>query len=367
MANRRVGLITNHTGLANDGVSTVQLLNESEAVNLVSLFSPEHGFAGKLDEANIGDARDHGTGLKIHSLYGKTRKPTAEMLSGIDTLVFDIQDIGTRFYTYISTMKNAMEAAAAAKLRFVVLDRPNPINGVTVSGPVLDAGSESFVAAHSLPVRHGMTVGEIAGMLKVELHLDLDLQVVRVEGWQRDDMFDATGQVWTNPSPNMRCLNQALIYPGVGLLETTNISVGRGTDTPFEVIGAPWIEAVPFAKALNRLQLPGVRFVPLRFTPESSKYEGQQCGGVNIVITNRRAFEPIGTGLAIGQLLLRLYPNDWDTKSLNRLLGCRKVCDGLLAGQTPNELAKLWEAELRNFMARRASFLLYPESAGHQK
>jgi uncharacterized protein YbbC (DUF1343 family) len=360
LTDRKVGLITNHTGLASDGTSTVKLLNDAKGVNLVSLFSPEHGFAGKLDVANIGDANDATTGLKIHSLYGKTRRPTPEMLTGIDTLVFDIQDIGTRFYTYISTMRNAMEAAADANIRFVVLDRPNPINGVTVTGPILDAGSESFVAAHTLPVRHGMTVGEIAGMLANELNLKLDLQVIRMEGWQRETMFDATGLVWTNPSPNMRCLTQALIYPGVGLLETTNISVGRGTDTPFEVVGAPWIDASAFARALNQSQLPGVQFVPIRFTPNSSKHKDQQCGGVNIIITNRLAFEPIATGLTIAHTLRSLYPDKWDTKSLNRLLGSKKVEAAILQGNSPDETARLWERDLSKFLTRRSRFLLYP-------
>jgi uncharacterized protein YbbC (DUF1343 family) len=357
---QKVGLITNHTGLAKDGRSTVELLNEAPNVTLAALFSPEHGFAGKLDIAKIGDSKDSTTGLKVHSLYGKTRTPTAEMLEDLDTLVFDIQDIGTRFYTYISTMRNAMEAAAKHKLRFVVLDRVNPINGVTVSGPVLDAGSESFVGAHTLPVRHGMTVGEIAVMLNIELGLSLNLHVVKVEKWKRKSMFDETGLVWTNPSPNMRCLTQALIYPGVGLLETTNISVGRGTDTPFEVIGAPWIDGVELAQALNRQGIVGARFVPIRFRPTSSKHANAACEGVNIAITNRLAFEPIQVGLAIAQELRRLYGDKWETKSLNRLLGSKKVLESILAGNSPVESARLWEAELTEFLKRRSEYRLYP-------
>lgn len=357
---QKVGLITNHTGLAKDGRSTVELLNDAPNVTLAALFSPEHGFAGKLDIAKIGDSKDSTTGLKVHSLYGKTRRPTAEMLAGLDTLVFDIQDIGTRFYTYISTMRNAMEAAAGHQLRFVVLDRVNPINGVTVSGPVLDAGSESFVGAHTLPVRHGMTVGEIAVMLNAELGLKLNLQIVKVENWNRESMFDETSLVWTNPSPNMRCLTQALIYPGVGLLETTNISVGRGTDTPFEVIGAPWIDGAELAQALNGQGIAGVRFVPIRFTPDSSKYANESCEGVNIVLTNRPAFEPIQVGLAIAQEFRRLYPDKWETNSLNRLLGSKKVLESILAGNSPLESARLWKAELAEFKERRSRYLLYP-------
>ena len=357
---QKVGLITNHTGLAKDGRSTVELLNDAPNVTLAALFSPEHGFAGKLDIAKIGDSKDSTTGLKVHSLYGKTRRPTAEMLAGLDTLVFDIQDIGTRFYTYISTMRNAMEAAAEHQLRFVVLDRVNPINGVTVSGPVLDAGSESFVGAHTLPVRHGMTVGEIAVMLNAELGLKLNLQVIKVENWNRESMFDETNLVWTNPSPNMRCLTQALIYPGVGLLETTNISVGRGTDTPFEVIGAPWIDGAELAQALNGQGIAGVRFVPIRFTPDSSKYANEACEGVNIVLTNRPAFEPIQVGLTIAQEFRRLYPDKWETKSLNRLLASERVLESILAGNSPPESARLWKAELTEFKERRSRYLLYP-------
>lgn len=360
LARRKVGLITNHTGLASDGASTVKLLNDASNVDLLALFSPEHGFAGKLDISKVGDSKDIATGLEIHSLYGATRKPTPDMLAGLDTIVFDIQDIGTRFYTYISTMKLAMEAAAEHELRFVVLDRPNPIDGITVSGPVLDAGSESFVGAHTLPVRHGMTVGEIARMLDAELMMDLDLQVVEMHHWDRHRMLDETGQVWVNPSPNMRCLAQAVIYPGVGLLETTNLSVGRGTDTPFEVIGAPWLDGAKLAGELNAMSTPGVRFVPIRFTPDSSKYANQECGGVNIIVTKRSVFEPIQTGLAIAQQLIVHYRDKWETKTLNRLLGSEKVLKSILAGNHPIESSKLWERELADFILRRSAFLIYP-------
>lgn len=357
---QRVGLISNHTGLDASGRSTVELLHRSPQVTLSALFSPEHGFAGTLDIANIGDSKDQTTGLKVFSLYGRTRTPTAEMLSEVDTIVFDIQDIGTRFYTYISTMRNAMEAAAKHKLRFVVLDRPNPIDGVTVAGPVLDPGSESFVGAHTLPVRHGMTVGEIAGMLNAELDLGLDLVVVKVEGWNRNELFDSTGLTWVNPSPNMRCLTQAIIYPGVGLLETTNLSVGRGTDTPFEVLGAPWIDGRQLASRLNAAGLTGVRFIPIRFTPESSKYANEACQGINIVVTSRRGFRPIRTGLTIARALRELYPDQWDTKSLNRLLGSRTTLASILAGRAVELTEADWLPELRRFVSRREKFLLYP-------
>ena len=355
----RVGLITNHTGINRHGESIAKLLQESSQVELVALFSPEHGFEGTLDQAKINDARDDATGLQIFSLYGKTRRPTAESLSGIDVLVFDIQDIGTRFYTYISTMGGAMRAAAEHGVRFVVLDRPNPIGGSVVQGPVLDEGSESFVGFQRIAVRHGMTTGELAMMFRDELKLDLDLTVVRMEGWQRSMMYDATGLLWVNPSPNMRNLTQAILYPGIGLLETTNLSVGRGTDTPFEVVGAPWIDAVTLARDLNVRGLPGVRFVPIRFTPESNKYEGESCGGVNSIVTHREAFDPLRTGLTVAVALRSLYRDDWDTTSLNRLLSSKKTAAGLLSGESVETMQAEYQSELAAFKQRRLKYLLY--------
>ncbi len=359
LAGRNIGLITNHTGLNQAGVSTVELLHAAKQVHLVALFSPEHGFAGQLDTAKIGDAKDQLTGLKIHSLYGESRVPTAESLQGIDTLVFDIQDIGTRFYTYISTMGNAMKAAADHDLRFVVLDRPNPIGGSEVQGPVLDAGSESFVGFHPLPVRHGMTAGELARMFNGELKLGLDLEVIAVEGWRRADFFDVTGLIWTNPSPNMRSLTQAHLYPGIGLLETTNVSVGRGTDTPFEVLGAPWIEPRSLARELNSADLAGVRFVPIHFTPDDSKFKNELCGGVNFIVTNRDTFDPLATGLTVAITLRRLYPQDWDTASLNRLLAHVETRDAILAGKSLPEIRARYDAGLQSFKSRRSAYLIY--------
>ena len=356
---RHVGLITNHTGINRSGVSTARLLADAPDVELVALFSPEHGLAGKLDQSQIADARDPETGRKVHSLYGKTRKPTPESLKGIDTLVFDIQDIGARFYTYISTMGHAMQVAAEQKIRFVVIDRPNPINGVDVAGPMLDAGRESFVAFHSLPVRHGMTVGELAGMFNAELNMGVDLHVIRIEGWRRSDFFDATGLIWTNPSPNMRSLTEALLYPGIGLLETTNLSVGRGTDTPFEVIGAPWLDGSLLAQELNAAGLAGVRFLPIRFTPESSKFQGELCGGINIAITDRSAFQPVRTGLEIACRLQKLFPDTWSVKAYGRLLGSQATLDALMGGHSVADLEAGYQRDLQRFRERRQSFLLY--------
>lgn len=359
LAGRRVGLITNQTGISREGVSTARLLHEAENVELVALFSPEHGLEGKLEISRIADSRHDATGLDVFSLYGKTRRPTPEMLEGIDTLVFDIQDIGTRFYTYISTMGYAMEEAAKHNVGFVVLDRPNPIGGVEVSGPMLDAGRESFVAFHRLPVRHGMTVGELARMFKRELKLDLRLDVICVEGWQRADFFDATGLKWVNPSPNMRSLTEAILYPGIGLLETTNLSVGRGTETPFEIIGASWLDGEKLKQALDGAQLEGVEFRAVTFTPTASKFKDQQCKGVTITITDRSLFKPIRTGLEIARTLRTLYPDEWNAQAYDRLLGNKQVLDAVLAAKPVAEIESIYRAGLELFQERRPRFLLY--------
>ena len=356
---RRVGLITNHTGLSRDGISTARLLYEAPGVELVVLFSPEHGLKGLLDVAKIADARDDETGLRVYSLYGETRQPTPQMLEGIDTLVFDIQDIGTRFYTYISTLGLAMQAAAEHGIRFVVLDRPNTINGIDVEGPILDPGRECFVAWHPLPIRHGMTVGELARMFDAELSLDLGLQVIAVEGWRRADYFDATGLQWVDPSPNMRSLTEAILYPGIGLLEKANLSVGRGTATPFELFGAPWLDAEALATRLDAAALDGVRFEPITFTPDASKFAGELCHGVRVALADRRAFRPVRAGLTIAVELRRLHPDDWDAAALDHLLRHRRALDAVLAGRKVADIEALWEAELSGFLERRAPFLLY--------
>lgn len=357
---RRIGLITNQTGLSRDGASTVRLLHDAPDVSLVVLFSPEHGLEGKLDVPRIADQDDPTTGLRVFSLYGETRTPTKESLQGVDTLVFDIQDIGCRFYTYVSTMGNAMKAAADNGIRFVVLDRVNPIGGSVVQGPLLDPGDESFVGYHTIPVRHGMTAGELAQMFRTEMNVNVDLQIIPVEGWQRHELFDATNLTWINPSPNMRCLNQALLYPGVGLLEMTNLSVGRGTDTPFEIIGAPWIHEQKLAAHLNAAGLKGVRFIPVRFSPTSSKFAGESCGGVNIVITSRDEMNPLRTGIQLMCSLHQLYPQDWQTKNLNRLLSSRKVSDAVTSGRNVDQIEALWTDDLQQFQSRRQAFLIYP-------
>ena len=356
---RRVGLITNHTGLDGRGVSTIRRLNEAPAVRLVALFSPEHGIHGKLDLPEIADGEDESTGIRVFSLYGKTRKPEPAMLEGIDTLVFDIQDIGTRFYTYISTMGLAMEAAAENGIRFVLLDRPNPINGVDVSGPVADEGRESFVAFHRLPVRHGMTVGELALMFRAERNLDLELEVIELENWDRSAYYDATGLRWVNPSPNMRSLTQALLYPGIGLLETTNLSVGRGTDTPFEVIGAPWLDGVRLARVLNGRLFPGTAFVPIEFEPDASKFAGEVCGGVNVIVTDRAAFDPLRTGFEMARQLRRLYPDAWEFEAYDRLLVNEAALEAVREARPFTEIEAGYGEGLEKFIRRRQEYLIY--------
>lgn len=356
---RRVGLITNHTGLCRDGRRTVDVLWHAPAVELAALFSPEHGFEGLLDEDGIAHVTDADTGLAVHSLYGETRRPTAAMLAGLDVLVFDIQDIGCRFYTYVSTMGLALESAAEHGVDFMVLDRPNPLGGAVVEGPVLDEGRRSFVGFHELPVRHGLTVGELARMFVAERDLDVALEVVPVEGWTRAATFDRTDLVFTAPSPNMRRLSQAFLYPGVGLLEFTNVSVGRGTDTPFERIGAPWIDGPTLARALARKGIAGVSATPVRFVPESSVHVGERCEGLDLFVTDLSVFRSLDLGYALAQCLRELYPDTWDRSRFDRLLGDAETRTALEDGRAAAEVRAGWARELAAFEVRRAPHLLY--------
>ena len=361
---RRVGLITNHTGRDRAGRSTIDVLAAAKNLKLVALFSPEHGLRGIAD-SNVEDTRDQKTGLPVYSLYEKDRRrPAADTLKDIDTLVFDIQDVGTRFYTYITTCGYAMEEAAKNKIRFVVLDRPNPINGYDIEGPVADRElteqpSFSFTSYHPVPVRYGMTIGELAMLFNAERKIGADLTVIRMEGWRRADFFDGTALTWVNPSPNMRSLTQALLYPGIGLLETTNLSVGRGTDTPFEVIGAPWIDGQKLAEALNRAGLAGVRFVPVEFTPKSSKFANEKCGGVNIVVTDRGSFRPVATGVEIAYQINRLHSGLWSIDNYVRLLANRAALAALREGKTTSQIAATWQDGLAQFARIRQKHLLY--------
>jgi uncharacterized protein YbbC (DUF1343 family)/CubicO group peptidase (beta-lactamase class C family) len=356
---KRIGLVTNHTGRDRSGRATIDLLHHADGAMLVALFSPEHGIRGAVDE-NVSDTKDEKSGLPVYSLYGPRHKPTAELLKGIDTLVYDIQDVGCRYYTYISTLGMTLEAGADNKIKVIVLDRPNPMGGVAVAGPVRDETMDStFVAWHPLPLRHGLTVGELARLFKDERHIDVDLDVVRCEGWHRADFYDKTLLPWVDPSPNMRSLTQALLYPGTGLLETTNVSVGRGTDQPFEWFGAPWIDGPRLAAALADRRLAGVRFVPVSRTPVSSTHAKKDCGGVQVIVDDWDTFEPVRTGITIAVELHRLYPNEWMIDRYNRLLGHAATFEGIKAGKSADELEHGWQADLDAFKARRRKYLLY--------
>ena len=352
----RLGLITNHTGIDSERNATIDLLAKAPGVKLIRLFSPEHGIRGELDQEKIDDTKDARTGLPVVSLYSdKKRAPDANDLAGLDALVFDIQDIGCRFYTYIATLKNCLEAAAKAKVKFIVLDRINPIRGDRVEGPVM-LDKPVFTAIHTIPIRHGMTTGELARMFNAEAGLGATLQVIRTEGWKRDQWMDASGLPWQNPSPNMRNLNAATLYPGIGLLEYA-ISVGRGTDTPFEVIGAPFIDDRLLAYELNHLNLPGIRFQPVQFTPTASVFAKQACGGVRLLITDRDALQPVALGLAIGHTLHRLYARDFDLTKFNTLLNHSPSIEMLKAGKSWPEIHALWQQQAQMFEQRRKPFL----------
>ena len=353
----RIGLITNHTGQDRQRHATIDLLHRAPGVQLVALFSPEHGIRGVADE-KVGDSVDAATGLPVYSLYGAHTKPTAEQLTNLDALVFDIQDVGCRFYTYTATLGETMEAAAEQHLKYFVLDRPNPINGTTVEGPML-TGSPSFVGYHFVPLRYGLTAGELATLFRAERSPGTDLTVIPLTNWLRADYYDQTGQPWTNPSPNMRSLTEATLYPGIGLLEDA-LSVGRGTDTPFEVVGAPYIDDVILAAEMNGAGLPGVRFVPVRFTPTASVYAGKPCGGVNIILTDREKCRMVDVGLLIAETLFQLYPQDFHPEKMSVLLRDPATLAAVKAGESLAEIHALWQPGLDRYEQRRAACLLYP-------
>lgn len=359
----RVALITNHTGLTRDGRATVDVLAEARNMKLVALFAPEHGIRGEVDE-EVKDGRDSRTGLPVYSLYnpsagdGKFR-PTPAQLQGVDTMVYDVQDVGTRFYTYISTLGYAMEAAAANHLRFVVLDRPNPVGGLRVDGPVAEKKHFGFTAYDALPLVHGMTVGELAQMFKAWHALRLDLEIVQVRGWRRGQTWDQTGLRWVDPSPNMRSLTQAILYPGVGSIEAGNISVGRGTDTPFELFGAPGLQAFRMAEYLNDLAMPGLRFYPIRFTPKSSKFAGKNCEGVRIWVTDYSNLDPVRLGCEIAHGLGQFYP-EWDQKTLVRLVHNDAAAKAMIRGGW-EAARETWTEDLAKFKKEREKYLIYPE------
>jgi len=361
LAGKHVGLITNSSGRASDGQRTIDLLAHAPGVKLVALFSPEHGLEGSVAEgAKVDSSRDASTGLPIYSLYGDVERPSAQMLEGIDTLVFDIQDVGARFYTYTTTLGYCLEAAGEKGIEFYVLDRPNPINGAAVDGPVLDPDLLSFIGYFPMPIRHGMTVGELAEMFNRENHLNAKLHVIKMQDWQRTDWFDETGQAWINPSPNLRNLTEETLYPGVCLLEGANVSVGRGTDTPFEIVGAPWIDSRALATYLNGKKIQGVRFLPMDFKPLSGIFVGEVCHGVQIVLIDRQALEPTEMGVELLAALWRLSPENFKLDGTLHLVGSHKVLESLRSGESPSRIWYDWQEDLEKFKRVRAQYLLYP-------
>lgn len=365
---KRIGIITNHTGYNSQGKHIIEVFRDFNDVTVTALFSPEHGIYGAEAEGKEIISATHPVyGVPVHSLYGKTLKPTPQMLKDIDILIFDIQDIGARYYTYIYTMALAMEAAAENNKRFIVLDRPNPINGLKVEGNILKKEFASFVGLYSIAVRHGMTVGELAKMFNEERWLangvKAELTVIPMKGWRRHLWFDRTGLSFTKPSPNMPNLETAIVYPGLCLLEGTNISEGRGTDMPFRQFGAPWIDSEKLAAQLNKLNLAGICFEATSFMPTSSKHKGQKCYGVKIIITNRDSFEPFWSGVRIVSEIYRMYPDSfqWRSEHFDHLCGTSEIREAITKGAPLEKLKERWQAELQPFLKIRAKYLLYSD------
>ncbi len=357
----RIGLVTNHTGRAKNGQSTIDLLFKAPGVKLTALFSPEHGIRGILD-AKVPAEKDDVTGLPIHSLYGdeNQRRPTDAMLANVDAIVIDLQDVGARFYTYATTVAYILEEAAPRKKKVFILDRPNPIGGVAIEGPALDATAASFVGYYTgMPIRHGMTLGELAKLFNTEKKINADLTVIAMKNWRRDAYYDETGLSWINPSPNMRNLYAATLYPGVGMIEYANVSVGRGTDTPFEQIGAPWINGPALSDALNARKIPGVRFYPVTFTPTSAKFPNELCQGVFIVITDRTAVRSPRLGAELASALLKMSPKEFSMDLNLKLIGSPADIARLKAGDDPATIAASWSGAEARWRLLRAKYLLY--------
>jgi uncharacterized protein YbbC (DUF1343 family) len=355
---RRIGLITNQTGVDSAGRRTIDLLAHAEGVKLVALFSPEHGIHGRADEA-VANASDPASGLPIYSLYGATRRPTPEMLANLDALVYDIQDAGVRFYTYVTTMGYSMEEAAKHHLSFFVLDRPNILGGEIIEGPVLDVDKTSFVAYFPMPVRFAMTVGELAEMFNAENRIGVDLHVIKMRDWRRNETFDQTGLAWVAPSPNLRTLRAAFLYPGIEILQAGGVSVGRGTDAPFEQFGAPWIHAETLVAELDGQEIPGVSFTPTQFTPTDGLYMGQACGAVSLRVTDQASFRSMLMGLQIIEALGHLYPQNFELAKTIELLGSLSTVEQLERGERPRAIIAGWAPQLDDFRRVRRKYLLY--------
>jgi uncharacterized protein YbbC (DUF1343 family) len=358
LSGKAVGLVTNQTGIDAQGRRGIDLLAAAPGVNLQAIFSPEHGITG-LADADVAHGKDVATGRPIWSLYGSTRRPSAAMLRDVNQLVFDIQDVGARYYTYLTTLVYVMEEAARRQIPVMVLDRPNPITGRVVEGPLMDEDLVSFTAPHTIPVRTGMTIGEFARMAAAERKIPVNLTVVPVEGWERGQWQDDTGLPWVNPSPNIRSVTQALLYSGLGLLEATNLSVGRGTDTPFEIVGAPWIDAPGLADAMNALNLPGVRVEPVWFTPLSDVYARVSCGGVRFIVTDRDALRPVTVAFALARELRARHREHFRPENIQNLLVNRSTMWAFLRGEPLDSLVAWTEMDRVAFLSRRAPYLLY--------
>jgi uncharacterized protein YbbC (DUF1343 family) len=357
---KRVALVTHRAAVAADGTTTLDLLSNAPEVKLVAILTPEHGLEAN-NEGAIGNSRDARTSLPIYSLYGSTMRPTARMLEGVDLIVVDLVDVGTRYYTYMSTLHQVLISGAEHNVPVLVLDRPNPIGGLAVEGPLLDAGYENFVNHHRLPVRHGMTAGELAGMINDERGIGARLQVVEAQGWQRAMLQADTGLPWSNPSPNLRDLEAVQLYPAIGLLESTNVSVGRGTDQPFHVLGAPFIDGKALLKSLRAAKLPGVEFESIDFTPDADPQRGKLCHGISARVTDPRAFQPVRTGIELTRALWRQRPKQWQSEKWIRLIGNQSVVRSLFAGASAADLEASWRSDLDAFIERRSRFLRYPD------
>jgi uncharacterized protein YbbC (DUF1343 family) len=358
LRDKRVGLITNQTGVDSNGKRTIDMLARHEGIKLVAIFSPEHGIEGHAD-APVANSTDVATRVPIYSLYGETRRPTDAMLKGIDVLMFDIQDAGVRFYTYVTTMAYCMEEAAKHGITFVVLDRPNPLGGELIEGPMLDRQQLSFVGYFPMPAVYGMTMGELAQMFNGENRIGADLHVITLTNWRRNETYDQTGLKWIPPSPNLRTLNAVFLYPGIEILQAGSVSVGRGTDTPFEKIGAPWIQGAELAAELNRRAVPGVKFQTAVFTPDDGLYKGEYCQGVSITITDRAALDSMRMGLEIAEALRRLYPKQFQLEKINELLGSQATLEQLKRGEAPVRIEESWREDLDKFRRFRLRYLLY--------
>ncbi|HET7267661.1 MAG TPA: DUF1343 domain-containing protein [Oleiagrimonas sp.] len=362
IAGKNVGLITNPTGVNDQLVSDIDLLANAPGVHLVALFGPEHGIRGSHQAgAHVGTYTDPVTGVPVYSLYGDTRQPTPAMLENVDVLVFDIQAVGSRFYTYLYTMADAMKAAARADIPILVLDRPNPIGGIKVQGPVLDPDYASFVGQYPIALRYGMTIGELARLFNNEFDIHADLTVVKMRGWKRPMYYRDTPLPWVMPSPNMPTQTTALVYPGMGLVEGTNVSEGRGTTRPFELTGAPWINATELANALNDKRLAGVRFRPVHFTPTFSKFEGKLCNGVQVHVMDRTRFNPVVVGLSVIKTIHDLYPKHFAFRKshFDHLIGNDWIRQGIKNGMSVAAMQKRWQKDLARFKNIRARYLLY--------